>query len=433
MSSDDTSVKMKLSEESSPNVPSLLLSDDPDTVKVLGLPYAMATLGWVPGVLLLAFVTLESAYAAYLLATLHELRDGRRIKTLRALARETCGRWGKRVVVALQFFIMIGSDIVLTVAAGASIMNLVHNCFGSEGAACASHEYKAWPWTVLFGGCMLILAQLPNFHDLAIVSLMGSCMPIIYSSIALVSILVHGPEDDLDYSIIRGENDFKTAMSVLGGIGSIFFAYGGQVVQNEVTATLITPPSIMTSMKRALSVAYGVIGVGYFAVSICGYAFFGNAVTGNIMQSLPYAVPAYIANSCVVLHVAAAYQVLGMPVYHALEHRVQSLKGWNNKLSSNFMLRLVVRSTYVGICTLLAAMIPFFSQLGGLIGGMGVGPLCGVVPIVMWEVYNRGYVSRLQSAFNWTLVVLLMAVSVATTIASFEQIVDQAHTFKIFG
>ena len=58
---------------------------------VLGLPYAMATLGWVPGVLLLAFVTLESAYAAYLLATLHELRDGRRIKTLRALARETCG------------------------------------------------------------------------------------------------------------------------------------------------------------------------------------------------------------------------------------------------------------------------------------------------------------------------------------------------------
>ena len=64
---------------------------------------------------------------------------------------------------------------------------------------------------------------------------------------------------------------------------------------------------------------------------------------------------------------------------------------------------------------------------------MGVGPLCGVVPIVMWEVYNRGYVNRLHSIFNWTLVVLLMAVSVATTIASFEQIVDQAHTFKIFG
>ena len=33
MSSDDTSVKMKLSEESSPNIPSMLLSDDPDTVK----------------------------------------------------------------------------------------------------------------------------------------------------------------------------------------------------------------------------------------------------------------------------------------------------------------------------------------------------------------------------------------------------------------
>jgi hypothetical protein len=31
-------------------------------------------------------------------------------------------------------------------------MNLAHNCYGSQGLACASHEYATWPWTALFGG-----------------------------------------------------------------------------------------------------------------------------------------------------------------------------------------------------------------------------------------------------------------------------------------
>lgn len=84
------------------------------------------------------------------------------------------------------------------------------------------------PALVPAAGCMLVLAQLPNFHDLAIVSAVGSLMPIIYSGIALISIIVHGPEPGRNYDLVRGSSDFKTAMSVLGGLGSMFFAFGGQ-------------------------------------------------------------------------------------------------------------------------------------------------------------------------------------------------------------
>ena len=63
----------------------------PPLAGILSLPYALASLGWIAGVLILIFVTLESFYSAYLLATLHELRDGRRIQNFRALARETAG------------------------------------------------------------------------------------------------------------------------------------------------------------------------------------------------------------------------------------------------------------------------------------------------------------------------------------------------------
>lgn len=52
-----------------------------------------------------------------------------------------------------------------------------------------------------------------------------------------------------------------------------------------------------------------------------GYATFGNKVTGNVLQSVPYAVPAIIANAAVLVHVAAAYQASTMPLYHMLDEQ----------------------------------------------------------------------------------------------------------------
>ncbi len=71
----------------------------------------------------------------------------------------------------------------------------------------------------------------------------------------------------------------------------------------------VLKPSLSSLDCRALTAAYVIIAAGYGGVAFLGFAFFGNKVTGNVMQSLPYAVPTYIANGCVVLHVAAAYQV----------------------------------------------------------------------------------------------------------------------------
>lgn len=51
-------------------------------------------------------------------------------------------------------------------------------------------------------------------------------------------------------------------------MGSPAFAYGGQLVQNEVAATVATPPAVLVSMRRALWVAFTGIAAFYFAISI---------------------------------------------------------------------------------------------------------------------------------------------------------------------
>lgn len=64
------------------------------------------------------------------------------------------------------------------------------------------------------------------------------------------------------------------------------------------------------------------LSVGYYCVAIAGYAMLGNQVTGNILQSIPYEIPAFIANIGVLLHVAAAYQVFSMNVYQVIEEKL---------------------------------------------------------------------------------------------------------------
>jgi len=50
------------------------------------------------------------------------------------------------------------------------------------------------------------------------------------------------------------------------------YSFGGQVVQNEVTAMVRTPPAVIKSMRKALSLTYVCLAVCYFGVAVCEWA-----------------------------------------------------------------------------------------------------------------------------------------------------------------
>ena len=101
-----------------------------------------------------------------------------------------------------------------------------------------------------------------------------------------------------------------------------------------------------------------------------------------------------------------------MPVYLHTEKLLRR-KGIGAKHAA-WAVRLVWRCSYIALLALLAALIPFFAQLGGerflahrgaacyfccclstyclptlhgtgLVGGLGILPLCYILPILMWQ------------------------------------------------
>jgi hypothetical protein len=61
-----------------------------------------------------------------------------------------------------------------------------------------------------------------------LVSFVGAVMPIVYASIAFISILVHGQVENVDYSMIQKSDTVSTVMNVFSGIGAMYYAYGGE-------------------------------------------------------------------------------------------------------------------------------------------------------------------------------------------------------------
>ncbi|KAL6784595.1 hypothetical protein ACKKBF_B02430 [Auxenochlorella protothecoides x Auxenochlorella symbiontica] len=92
--------------------------------------------------------------------------------------------------------------------------------------------------------------------------------------------------------------------------------------------------------------------------------------------------------------------------------------------------RLITRGIYVVLTTLIAAIMPFFGAMAGLVGALAFFPLTVFFPFRCWRT-----VYKPTGWFNYMLYVIefgMALVCVAATIASFRNIIVSWSTFKIF-
>ena len=96
-----------------------------------------------------------------------------------------------------------------------------------------------------------------------------------------------------------------------------------------------------------------------------------------------------------------------------------------------FWMRLVVRSTYVLLLTLLASIMPFFSAFAGLVGAVTFFPLAIYFP---FACYRKVYpVTPGFSAFLWVIWGVTGLIAIAATIGAVRTIIVGWSTFEIFG
>ncbi|CAO2200765.1 unnamed protein product [Urochloa humidicola] len=273
---------------------------------VLSLPYAMSELGWGAGVTVLLLSWIITLYTLWQMVEMHEMVPGKRFDRYHELGQHAFGeKLGLWIVVPQQLVVEIGLSIVYMVTGGQSLQKFYD-------VICPKCKHiRTTYFIMIFASIHFVLSQLPNFQSISSVSLVAAVMSLCYSAIAWIASLGKGKSADVDYHLRATKTPGKV-FGFFGALGNVAFAYAGHNVVLEIQATIPSAPEQPSKkpMWQGVVVAYIIVAVCYFPVSLIGYWAFGNQVDENILITLNK--PKWLialANMMVVVHLIGSYQV----------------------------------------------------------------------------------------------------------------------------
>ncbi|KAK4386866.1 putative amino acid permease 7 [Sesamum angolense] len=375
---------------------------------VLSLAWSVSRLGWIAGPLtMLAFasVTLTSAFLLCNCYKSPDTNDGfhRNGSYLDAVQRILGKKsaWICGIIVRINF---IKLGIVYTITSSISMRAIQRwNCFHREGhkAAC---KYGNTYYMLIFGGIQVIVSQIPDFRNTEWLSVIAAIMSFTYSSIGAALGLAKVIENGEIKGSIGGvptSTAIQKVWSISQALGDIAFAFPFSVIFLEIMDTLKSNPPEKVTMKKASLVAVCITTFFYLCCGGFGYAAFGDATPGNLLTGFGFYEPYWLinfANACVVLHLVGGYQVFSQPLYANIE-KFLAKKFPNSRfvhgdlkrmpgLRLNVM-RLCLRTAYVGFTTGFSMLFPYFNQVVGVAGAINFWPIVVYFPVEMYLVQKN--------------------------------------------
>jgi len=292
----------------------------------------------------------------------------------------------------------------------------------------------------------VVFSQLPNFHELWWLSIIAAAMSFCYSIIAVGLSLAQTISGPLGRTTLTGTQvgvDVDSAHKVwmtFQALGNVAFAYSYAIILIEIQDTLRSPPAESETMRRATSMGIAVTTAFYMLCGCLGYAAFGNAAPGNILTGFGFYEPFWLvdlANACIVVHLVGGFQVFCQPLFAAVEGSAAACwcrrpAGSAAAASLGVLGRVVWRTAFVAVVTLLAVLMPFFNSILGILGSIAFWPLTVFFPV---EMYIRQRQVRRFSA-RWaalqSLSFVCFLVTVAACAASVQGVLDSLKTYVPF-
>ncbi|URE45965.1 lysine histidine transporter [Musa troglodytarum] len=393
---------------------------------VLSLPYAMAELGWGPGVAVLVLSWIITLYTLWQMVEMHEMVPGKRFDRYHELGQHVFGeKLGLWIIVPQQLIVEVGTDIVYMVTGGRSIKKF-HDTICPD-----CKNIKLSYFIMIFASVQFVLSQLPDFNSISGVSLAAAVMSLSYSTIAWVASVEKGQQPDVDYGY-KASTTTGVVFNFLSALGDVAFAYAGHNVVLEIQATIPSTPENPSKkpMWRGVVVAYLVVAICYFPVALVGYWAFGNVVDDNILITLEK--PRWLiatANIFVVIHVIGSYQIYAMPVFDMIETVL--VKKFH--LPPGLTLRLVARSAYVAFTMFVGIAVPFFGGLLGFLGGFAFAPTTYFLPCIMWLAIYKPKMFSLSWITNWICIILGVLLMILSPIGGMRTIILSAKDYAFFS
>ncbi|XP_016434982.1 lysine histidine transporter 1 isoform X1 [Nicotiana tabacum] len=394
---------------------------------VLGLPYAMAQLGWGPGVAVLVISWIITFYTLWQMVEMHEMVPGKRFDRYHELGQHAFGKkLGLWIIVPQQLIVEVGVDIVYMVTGGQSLQKFYDLVCKKD-----CKDIKLTYFIMIFASVHFVISHLPDFNSIVGVSLAAAVMSLSYSTIAWGASVKKGVVPDVEYGY-KAKSTAGTIFNFFSALGDVAFAYAGHNVVLEIQATIPSTPEKPSKgpMWKGVIVAYIIVAFCYFPVALIGYWMFGNQVKDNILKTLEK--PTWLiamANLFVVIHVIGSYQIYAMPVFDMIETvLVRKLK-----FKPSWMLRFVTRNIYVAFTMFVGITFPFFNGLLGFFGGFAFAPTTYFLPCIMWLAICKPKKFSLSWIINWICIILGVLLMVIAPIGGLRSIIMQAKGYKFYS
>ncbi|CAA6668438.1 unnamed protein product [Spirodela intermedia] len=406
---------------------------------VLSLAWAIGQLGWVAGPPP-CFSSPPSPTTPPPPLRLLPLRRPRR----RQEELHLHGRRGMKVKICgwIQYANIFGVAIGYTIAASISMMAIRRaDCFHRKGHDGPCHV-SSNAYMIAFGIWWL--------------SIVAAVMSFTYSSIGLalgiaqvvgIKQRLQGQSDGISVGpITQTEKMWRTFQA----FGDIAFAYSYSIILIEIQDTVKSPPSEAKTMKRAALLSVAVTTVFYLLCGCAGYAAFGDAAPGNLLTSFGFFEPFWLldaANAAIVIHLVGAYQVYCQPLFAFVEswaprrwphsrlvngeHPLRLLPGGAATIRVNAF-RLLWRTAFVVVTTVISMLLPFFNDVVGFLGALGFWPLTVYFPVEMY--INQKRIPRWSP--RWVCLQMLSAaclvISAAAAAGSVAGVILDLKTYRPF-
>ncbi|XP_050363496.1 amino acid permease 3-like [Argentina anserina] len=379
---------------------------------VLSLAWAIAQLGWVVGPIVMVMFSVVTYYTSCLLvACYRDPVSGKRNTTYSAAVRNHLGGFKYKVLGIVQRVNLFGTTIGYTITACISMVAIRRNsCLHKHGAA-APCLVNSNPYMIAFGITEIILSQIPNFHELSWLSTIAAIMSFTYSGIGLALGIVRVAQTGTIKGTLSGVSiglhvtQAEKVWRIFQALGDIAFAYSFAIVLIEIEDTVRCPPAEAKTMKKASTISLSVTSVFYILCGCFGYASFGDLAPGNLLTDKGFLNPSWlidVANAAIVIHLIGAYQVFAQPLYAFVEKKAAQLFPHSHFITKEIdipipgfsyyklnLFRLVWRTLYVILTTLLSMIFPFFNGVVGFLGALGYWPMSIYFPVEMYIAQKK--------------------------------------------
>ncbi|XP_059662329.1 probable amino acid permease 7 [Cornus florida] len=378
---------------------------------VLSLAWSTAQLGWIAGPVSLLCFAVVTYISSYLLSDCYRSPDpvtGKRNCSYIDAVRLNLGRKHAWFCGSLQYSSFYGTGIAYVITTSNSLRAIQRsNCYHKEGHQVPC-EYGNTLYMMIFGVVQIVMSLIPDFHNMAWLSVVAALMSFSYASIGMALGFAKVIENGEIKGSIRGvpaENLAQKLWLAFQGLGDVAFAYPYSIILLEIQDTLKSPPAENQTMKKASMSAIFITTFFYLCCGCFGYAAFGNDTPGNIISGFGFYEPYWIvdfANACVVLHLIGGYQMYSQPFFAFFEKWISEKfpdSGFVNKfyalelpLFPSFKLnlfRLCFRTAYVISTCGIAIVFPYFNEVLGVLGALNFWPLAIYLPVEMYFVQKK--------------------------------------------